>query len=132
MDLVYSSTSNLPEDASARRSSGTQHLRFLKRMPTTPGKNTIAKIAKLMKEDASLNLEIVGHCDDDEFNEGKINVRYKGVGKKRAGQVKRLLEAEGVSADRITVTGRENSDPASTRDSEIARAQNRRVTFSVN
>ncbi|HAI00616.1 MAG TPA: hypothetical protein DCL98_03850, partial [Flavobacteriales bacterium] len=53
-------------------------------------------------------------------------------GKKRAGQVKRLLEAEGISADRITVTGRENSDPASTRDSEIARAQNRRVTFSVN
>ena len=66
-------------------------------MPTTPGKNTIAQIAKLMKEDASLNLEIVGHCDDDEFNEGKINVRYKGVGKKRAGQVKRLLEAEGIS-----------------------------------
>jgi outer membrane protein OmpA-like peptidoglycan-associated protein len=54
------------------------------------------------------------------------------VGKKRAGQVKRLLEAEGISADRIVVTSRENSDPASTRDSDIARAQNRRVTFSVN
>ena len=101
-------------------------------MPTTPGKNTIATIAKLMKEDASLSLEVVGHCDDDEFNEGKINVRYKGVGKKRAGQVKRLFEAEGISADRIVVTSRENSDPASTRDSDIARAQNRRVTFSVN
>ena len=134
MDLVYGSTSNLPEDASVQEiiRDAAIYYAFLKRMPTTSGKNTIANIAKLMKEDASLNLEIVGHCDDDEFNEGKINVRYKGVGKKRAGQVKRLLEAEGISADRITVTGRENSDPASTRDSEIARAQNRRVTFSVN
>ena len=134
MDLVYGSTSNLPEDASVQEiiRDAAIYYAFLKRMPTTSGKNTIATIAKLMKEDASLNLEIVGHCDDDEFNEGKINVRYKGVGKKRAGQVKRLLEAEGISADRITVTGRENSDPASTRDSEIARAQNRRVTFSVN
>ena len=134
MDLVYGSTSNLPEDASVQEiiRDAAIYYAFLKRMPTTSGKNTIANIAKLMKEDASLNLEIVGHCDDDEFNEGKINVRYKGVGKKRAGQVKRLLEAEGISADRIRVTGRENSDPASTRDSEIARAQNRRVTFSVN
>jgi outer membrane protein OmpA-like peptidoglycan-associated protein len=134
MDLVYGSTSNLPEDASAQEviRDAAIYYAFLKRMPTTPGKNTIATIAKLMKEDASLSLEVVGHCDDDEFNEGKINVRYKGVGKKRAGQVKRLLEAEGISADRIVVTSRENSDPASTRDSDIARAQNRRVTFSVN
>ena len=134
MDLVYGSTSNLPEDASAQEviRDAAIYYAFLKRMPTTPGKSTIATIAKMMKEDASLSLEVVGHCDDDEFNEGKINVRYKGVGKKRAGQVKRLLEAEGISADRIVVTSRENSDPASTRDSDIARAQNRRVTFSVN
>ena len=45
--------------------------------------------------------------------------------------MKRLLEAEGISPDRLTVVARENTDPASTRDSEIARAQNRRVTFMV-
>ena len=56
----------------------------------------------------------------------KIASTWEGI------QAAKLLEAEGISADRITVTGRENSDPASTRDSEIARAQNRRVTFSVN
>ena len=78
-----------------------------------------------------MNLEIVGHSDDDEFNEGKINVRYKGSGKKRAGQVKRLLEMAGVAEGRLTVSGRENTAPASTRDSEVARAQNRRVTFEV-
>jgi outer membrane protein OmpA-like peptidoglycan-associated protein len=104
---------------------------FLKRMPTTAGKNTVAEIVSLLNENPGMKLEILGHCDDDEFNEGKINVRYKGIGKKRADQVKRLLETAGIAPDRLTVSGRENTDPASTRDSEIARAQNRRVTFLV-
>ena len=100
-------------------------------MPTTAGKNTIADVVAMLNDDPNMNLEIVGHCDDDEFLEGKINVRYKGIGKKRAGQVKRLIEAAGIAPERVTVNGRENTDPASTRDSEIARAQNRRVTFLV-
>ena len=133
MDLVYGSSSNLPEDATAKEriEDGGIYYAFLKRMPTTAGKNTIASVAALLKEYPNMKLDIVGHCDDDEHNEGKINVRYKDIGKKRAGQVKRLLEAEGISPDRLTVVARENTDPASTRDSEIARAQNRRVTFMV-
>ena len=133
MDLVYGSSSNLPDDATAKQriEDAAIYYAFLKRMPTTAGKNTISSLVTLLNENPSMNLEILGHCDDDEFNEGKINVRYKDIGKKRAGQVKRLIEAAGIAPDRITVSGRENTDPASTRDSEIARAQNRRVTFLV-
>ena len=133
MDLVYGSSSNLPEDASAKQriEDAGIYYAFLKRMPTTAGKNTIAEVVAMLNDNPNMNLEIVGHCDDDEFLEGKINVRYKGIGKKRAGQVKRLIEAAGIAPERITVSGRENTDPASTRDSEIARAQNRRVTFLV-
>ena len=133
MDLVYGSSSNLPDDASAKQriEAAGIYYAFLKRMPTAAGKNTIADVVALLNDNPNMNLEIVGHCDDDEFLEGKINVRYKGIGKKRAGQVKRLIEAAGIAPERITVSGRENTDPASTRDSEIARAQNRRVTFLV-
>ena len=133
MDLVYGSSSNLPDDATAKQriEDAGIYYAFLKRMPTTAGKNTISDLVTLLNDNPSMNLEIVGHCDDDEFLEGKINVRYKDIGKKRAGQVKRLIEAAGIAPERVTVTGRENTDPASTRDSEIARAQNRRVTFLV-
>ncbi|MGB1481153.1 MAG: OmpA family protein [Flavobacteriales bacterium] len=133
MDLVYGSASTLPDDATAKQrvEDAGIYYAFLKRMPTTAGKNTIAEIVSLLNENPGMKLEILGHCDDDEFNEGKINVRYKGIGKKRADQVKRLLETAGISPDRLMVSGRENTDPASTRDSEIARAQNRRVTFLV-
>jgi flagellar motor protein MotB len=41
-----------------------------------------------------------------------------------------LIEA-GVPADRFVVEARENEDPASTRDTDISRAQNRRVTFEL-
>jgi OmpA-OmpF porin, OOP family len=133
MDLVYGSASNLPDDATAKQrvEDAAIYYAFLKRMPTTAGKSTISEVVALLNQNPGMKLEIVGHCDDDEFNEGKINVRYKGMGKKRAEQVKRLLETEGIAPERLTVSGRENTDPASTRDSEIARAQNRRVTFLV-
>ena len=133
MDLVYGSSSNLPDDATAKQrvEDAGIYYAFLKRMPTTAGKNTIAEIVTILNDNPNMKLDILGHCDDDEFNEGKINVRYKDIGKKRAGQVKRLLETAGIAPDRLTVSGRENTDPASTRDSEIARAQNRRVTFLV-
>ena len=47
----------------------------------------------------------------------------------RADQVRRMLEAAGISSTRIDVTDMSNMDPANTRDSEISRAQGRRVTF---
>ena len=46
--------------------------------------------------------------------------------------MRRLLEAAGIASARISVTDMSNMDPANTRDSEISRAQNRRVTFELN
>ena len=40
-------------------------------------------------------LEIMGHCDDDEVSEGKINPRFADMGRKRAEQVKRYLVRKG-------------------------------------
>jgi outer membrane protein OmpA-like peptidoglycan-associated protein len=37
----------------------------------------------------------------------------------------------GIAASRLVTDSRENLDPASTRDTDISRAQNRRVTFEI-
>jgi outer membrane protein OmpA-like peptidoglycan-associated protein len=37
----------------------------------------------------------------------------------------------GIDVSRLEVEAMENSDPASTRDTDISRAQNRRVTFEL-
>lgn len=104
---------------------------FLKRSPTATGTRTVNQLVALMKENPSMRIRVIGHADDDEFNEGKINGRYKDLGEKRAAYVVRLMTEQGIGADRLEVDARENTDPASTLDTEISRAQNRRVTFEV-
>ena len=73
----------------------------------------------------------MGHCDNDEVSEGKINPRFANMGNKRAEQVKRYLTSQGVAEGSIAVTGLENTDPASTKATDLARAKNRRVTFRI-
>ena len=79
-----------------------------------------------------MRINIVGHCDDDEASEGQINARYKMIGKNRADQIRRMLETAGVPVSQYSVSDIGKQDPANSRDTDISRAQNRRVTFEVN
>ena len=115
-----------------RNTSSQTYYAFLKRTPTGAGKQTVASIAAILKANPMMNLTIVGHSDDDERNEGQVNPRYKMIGKNRADQIRRMFEAEGVLSSQIAVSDMGNMDPASTRDNDISRAQNRRVTFEIN
>ena len=47
----------------------------------------------------------MGHCDDDEVSEGKINPRFSEMGRKRAEQVKRYLTSQGVSEGKCSGEG---------------------------
>ena len=134
MDLVYGSSSVMDEDMSdaEKIKASVVYYAFLKRTPTGAGKETINKVIEILKDNPGMSINIVGHSDDDERSEGAVNARYARIGKNRADQVRRMLEAAGISSTRINVTDMSNMDPANTRDSEISRAQNRRVTFELN
>ena len=134
MDLVYGSSSVQGEDMTdaEKINSSAIYYAFLKRTPTGSGKQTVADIATILKANPGMRINIVGHCDDDEASEGKINARYKMIGKNRGDQIRRMLEAEGVPASQFSVSDVGAQDPANSRDTDISRAQNRRVTFEVN
>jgi outer membrane protein OmpA-like peptidoglycan-associated protein len=134
MDLVYGSSSVQDEDMTdaEKINSSAIYYAFLKRTPTGSGKQTVADIATILKANPGMTINIVGHCDDDEASEGKINARYKMIGKNRGDQIRRMLEAEGVPASQFSVSDIGAQDPANSRDTDISRAQNRRVTFEVN
>jgi outer membrane protein OmpA-like peptidoglycan-associated protein len=133
MDLVYGSSSVQDEDMSDSDivKSSSIYYAFLKRTPTGAGKQTLSEVASILKANLSMKITIVGHSDDDEASEGKINARYKMIGKNRADQIRRMLESEGIPASQISVSDMGNMDPANTRDTDISRAQNRRVTFEL-
>jgi outer membrane protein OmpA-like peptidoglycan-associated protein len=132
-DLVYGSSTVMNENMTdaEKLSVMAVYYAFLKRTATGAGEQTIADVAALMAANPSWKLRVVGHADDDEFNEGRVNARYAALGEKRANIVVNALIEAGVPADRIVVDARENEDPASTRDTDISRAQNRRVTFEL-
>jgi OmpA-OmpF porin, OOP family len=134
MDLVYGSSSVQDEDMTdvEKINASAIYYAFLKRTPTGSGKQTVADIATILKANPSMRINIVGHCDDDEASEGKINARYKMIGKNRGDQIRRMLEAAGVPASQFSVSDIGTQDPANSRDTDISRAQNRRVTFEVN
>ena len=134
MDLVYGSSSVMDEDMSdaEKIKASVVYYAFLKRTPTGAGKETVNNVIEILKANPGMSINIVGHSDDDERSEGAVNARYARIGKNRADQVRRMLEAAGISSTRINVTDMSNMDPANTRDSEISRAQNRRVTFELN
>lgn len=134
MDLVYGSSSVQDEDMTdvEKINASAIYYAFLKRTPTGSGKQTVADIAAILKANPSMRINIVGHCDDDEASEGKINTRYKMIGKNRGDQIRRMLEAAGVPATQFSVSDIGAQDPANSRDTDISRAQNRRVTFEVN
>jgi outer membrane protein OmpA-like peptidoglycan-associated protein len=56
-----------------------------------------------------------------------VNPLYAEMAKKRAEAVKTALVNAGVSADRITVTSKDDTSPANTKATPMAKAQNRRV-----
>lgn len=131
-DLVYGGPrlgSDLPDADVLSRSS--VYYAFVKRTFTEDGKGTLSRVAGILKNHPEWTVEVVGHCDNDEVAEGKINPRFADTGRKRAEQVKRFLTSQGVSEGQLTVSGAENADPASTKDSDLARAKNRRVTFRI-
>jgi len=134
MDLVYGSSSVQDEDMTdvEKINASAIYYAFLKRTPTGSGKQTVADIAAILKANPSMRISIVGHCDNDEASEGKINARYKMIGKNRGDQIRRMLEAAGVPATQFSVSDIGAQDPANSRDTDISRAQNRRVTFEVN
>ena len=134
MDLVYGSSSVQNEDMTdvEKINASAIYYAFLKRTPTGSGKQTVADIAAILKANPSMRINIVGHCDNDEASEGKINARYKMIGKNRGDQIRRMLESAGVPASQFSVSDIGAKDPANSRDTDISRAQNRRVTFEVN
>ena len=131
-DLVFGAAAPGPDASADEVVAGSAvYYAFLKRRPTGAGEMAIKRLADLLKDNPSWKLRVIGHTDTDEFNEGKINPRYRELGYKRAEEVVKKFGEFGIAADRFIADSMEADDPASTRDSDISRAKNRRVVFEL-
>ncbi len=89
-------------------------------------KSTMDKIAKVVVKYGKTELHVVGHTDSTGSNEAN-----KALSDRRAESVKSYLLGQGVIDDRLSATGKGESEPIASNDNESGRASNRRVELMV-
>jgi outer membrane protein OmpA-like peptidoglycan-associated protein len=92
------------------------------------------KMAKILIENESINIELHGHTDKMEFaaiKKDPENEKLINLGSIRAENVRSYLIKKGVSEDRITFMNHDAAQPASAGYSELSLAKNRRVDFKI-
>ncbi|MCB0762745.1 MAG: OmpA family protein [Flavobacteriales bacterium] len=132
-DLIYSKSVVVGDDWGPKDhiANSTVYYAFLKRDVNAIGERDLASVVKMLKDNPNIKVELVGHCDNDEADEARINGRYAELGKQRAQAVADYLVSQGINASRLSVSSKENTSPANTRPTPLSKAQNRRVEFVV-
>ena len=86
---------------------------------------TIKEIAKVLNDNPTVNIKIVGHTDSDGDDKSNLD-----LSKRRGAAVKNVLVKEfNIDASRIETDGKGESEPVAQNDSVINKALNRRVEF---
>ena len=89
-------------------------------------KTTLKSNAQILKDKASLKIQVEGHCD------ARGGIQYNlGLGEKRANMVKKFLESQGVAANRITTISYGKEKPMDAGTTDEAYAKNRRANFAI-
>ncbi|HIB49256.1 MAG TPA: OmpA family protein [Flavobacteriaceae bacterium] len=85
----------------------------------------LKEIGETMQANPTVNILIVGHTDTDGTTANNLQ-----LSKDRANSVKQALtENYGIAANRIQTNGKGESEPIASNNSEVGKAQNRRVEF---
>jgi len=88
--------------------------------------SNLRALAQSLDKYPNTDLMIVGHTDaqgSDSYNQG--------LSERRAAAARNYLVSQGVSASRIRVAGRGESEPIASNDTDEGRAQNRRVEIAI-
>jgi outer membrane protein OmpA-like peptidoglycan-associated protein len=86
---------------------------------------TLKEIAQVLKDNATVNVKIIGHTDSDGSAAANLD-----LSKKRSASVKNALSKDfGIDATRMQTDGKGASEPASPNTTAEGKANNRRVEF---
>ena len=89
-------------------------------------RENLTTLAQSLNEYPQTDVIVIGHTDSkgsDAYNQG--------LSERRAGSAADYLKAQGISAGRITMLGKGESEPVADNETEAGRAQNRRVEIAI-
>ncbi len=92
-----------------------------------PEAKTILKAnAQILKDKASLKIQVEGHCDQ------RGGIQYNvALGEKRANSVKKFLSDLGIASERVSVISFGKEKPIDNGMTDEAHAKNRRANFAI-
>ncbi|MCC6599897.1 MAG: OmpA family protein [Crocinitomicaceae bacterium] len=132
-ELIYSRSAARGEKMTPQQIIGSSsvYYAFLSTEVHSMFETELAEVVELLKSNPNINIELAGHSNTEEISEAKLNDRYSDLALKRADALKKFLVDAGISESRITVSSKEDTSPASTMNTPMAKAQNRRVEILV-
>ena len=83
-------------------------------------------VARIMKERPDMKIKITGHTDNVGTDAANMTLSMR-----RADAIKTYLVGRGVGSERLFTDGKGESSPVDTNDTDMGRARNRRIEFSV-
>ncbi len=119
---------NVQGDSDAGKAMGLQtvHFGFDSYTLNAEAKTVLDANAQVLKDHASVKVQIEGHCDE------KGGIQYNlALGEKRANAARKYMMDKGVSGDRVTTISFGKEKPLNAGHDEAAWAQNRRGNFVI-
>lgn len=93
----------------------------------TESADTLAQMAKSLKDEPQLNVFIVGHTD----NQGSVDANLALSRRRAQAVVEALTKTHGIAATRLQAHGVANLSPAASNNDDAGRSKNRRVEMVV-
>jgi len=126
MKVVYSMSTSDGMDLDASQQVELKQVHFGKNSTTPNSGSTVREVITLLKENASLNVEVIGHMDKVEQKDN-----LKDLSAERAQAIYDYLIKNGIEESRLSYKGVKSTDPLDASGTQTSLAKNRRVTFKV-
>lgn len=132
--VIYSGTTTINDDMTLSEKMAAISAYFYQYKPevVSAAERTVDKVIDMMKQNPMLKVQIVGHTDNEEAELAKKESSLKDLGLKRAQNIQRYMESQGIERSRLTAVSEENAKPISTMSTPISLAKNRRAEFKIN
>ncbi|RLD27782.1 MAG: hypothetical protein DRI54_00450 [Bacteroidetes bacterium] len=132
-DIIYSKENSVDESAGDKEviDNSTIYFGFLKKEMNSSARSDLDRLAAIMEKDESYRVKITGHADSEEAIEYGGSEEVKEFSRERAFAALDYLSDKGIEKNRFDVYGLGDTSRASSGNTPLSKAKNRRVEFEL-
>ena len=132
-DIIYSKENSVDESSSDKEiiDNSTIYFGFLKKEMNSSARTDLDRLAAIMEKDETYRVKITGHADSEEAIEYGGSEEVKEFSRERAYAALDYLSDKGIEKNRFDVYGLGDASRASSGNTPLSKAKNRRVEFEL-